>query len=98
MRAELPAQFRLHQNYPNPFNPATTITYSIPAYSHVTLDVYNINGAFITTLIDSDQGPGTYHCQWTGTASHGILVGSGIYVYRLQAGEFVEVKKMVLIK
>ena len=89
----IPAEFKLHQSYPNPFNPSTTIQYDLPLPGHVTLVVYNVLGQVVTKLIDDQQGPGIYKAIWE--ASN---VPSGIYFYRLQAGEFVETKKMILLR
>jgi hypothetical protein len=89
----MPLVFRLDQNYPNPFNPATTIRYTIPELEKVVLKVFNILGQEVATLINEVQNPGTY--QTTFDASQ---LASGIYIYRLQAGSFNEVKRMMLVK
>jgi hypothetical protein len=103
--ADLPKEFRLEQNYPNPFNPATTINYAIPAPAYVSLKVYNTLGQEIVTLVDGLQNPGYKSAEFeTGSAGGGLP--SGIYFYRLtarqeaggQAGSFMDVKKMVIIK
>jgi hypothetical protein len=86
--------FKLQQNYPNPFNPVTTISYTIPAYLPVTLKVYNMLGEEIGTLVDEQQNIGTYSVSFDGSR-----LPSGIYVYKIQAGErLMEMKKMILIK
>lgn len=85
--------FALHQNYPNPFNPATTIQYQIPQTDKVVLKIYNILGQEVQTLVNEVQFPGAY--QATFDASH---LASGVYFYRLTAGDYVEVKKMMFIK
>ncbi|MEM3170613.1 MAG: S8 family serine peptidase [Candidatus Nitrosotenuis sp.] len=95
---ELPNKFELHQNYPNPFNPATTIRYSLPKNTKVTLAVYNILGQEIATLVDEDQKAGRYQVTWSGRNYASHFVNSGIYIYRLEAGEFVETKKMLLLR
>ena len=88
-----PTEFMLFQNYPNPFNPSTTINYSIPKLSFVTLKVYDVLGNEITTLIDEEKPAGTYKVKFDGTN-----LPSGVYFYRFQAGNFVETMKMVLLK
>ncbi len=89
----LPASFRLEQNYPNPFNPTTLINYSIPKRSLVTLTVYNVLGQKVETLFSGYQSPGSY--QATFNAGR---YASGVYFYRLQAGNYSVTKKMMLIK
>jgi hypothetical protein len=90
---EVPLTYALHQNYPNPFNPVTTIKYSIPNTERVVLKVYNILGQEVITLVDEEQRPGVYEIKFN--ASN---LSSGVYLYRLQAGKFVDVKKMMLVK
>ncbi len=89
----LPTKFDLDQNYPNPFNPTTTIRYSLPEASSVRLDIYNILGQHVTTLVDGQQKAGYYqvHFQTEG-------LSSGIYMYRLQAGSHVMIRKMLFMK
>ncbi|TVL98181.1 MAG: hypothetical protein CV087_21610 [Candidatus Brocadia sp. WS118] len=102
--AEIPATFALSQNYPNPFNPTTTIRYQLPKPAWVRLEIYNILGQKIKTLIDARQSADFYAVPWDGTNHAGSQVASGMYVYRLAAepekkGEkFVMVKKMLLIR
>jgi len=88
-----PVQFELSQNYPNPFNPSTTIKFSIPQSSNVTLKVFNALGQEISTLVDQNMEAGTHTINFD--ATH---LNSGIYFYRLEAGMFNEVRKMTLIK
>jgi hypothetical protein len=95
---ELPASFALSQNYPNPFNPSTTIEYSLAERSRVRLTVYNILGQRVNTLIDEERPAGTYTIEWNGANARGHPVASGVYFYRLSAGDFAEVRKMVLVK
>ena len=90
---ELPGSFFLSQNRPNPFNPITEIRFSLPRGSHAKLEIYNVMGQRITTLADKYLSPGEYSCTWDGSD-----VASGVYFYRLEAGEFVESRKMVLLK
>ena len=90
---ELPEEFGLDQNYPNPFNPATQIRYAIPEQSHVRLTVYDALGRRITTLVDESQKPGTYEATFDASE-----LSSGVYLYRLAAGNFVETHQMMLVK
>ena len=90
---QVPESFSLNQNYPNPFNPSTTIEYSITKSSHVLLEVFNVLGQSIARLVDEQVSPGTYRVSYD--ASH---LSSGVYLYRLKAGDFVQTKKMVLMK
>jgi len=96
--ASLPYSFTLSQNYPNPFNPVTTIEYSLPDYSHVTIEVYNILGQKVQTLLDRDQALGPYTITWDGTDANSRPVATGAYLYRFQAGDHVETRKMLLLK
>jgi hypothetical protein len=94
---ELPKEFRLEQNYPNPFNPSTTINYALPSAVHVTLKVYNTLGQEIATLVDGVQEAGYRSVRFEMNSAAGGIP-SGIYMYRLSAGTFTDVKKMVVIK
>jgi len=91
----IPKFFRLKQNYPNPFNSTTLIRYQLPA---VSLKVYNILGQEVKTLVEKDQAPGYYSVKWDGRDSLGEEMTSGIYFCRLQAGGFVETKRMLFLK
>jgi hypothetical protein len=90
---ELPTVFGLSQNYPNPFNPSTTIKYQLPKTVKVTLNIYDITGRLVQTLVEGVQEAGYYSIEWKSTD-----YASGVYFYRLEAGEFTNVKKMVIIK
>jgi hypothetical protein len=96
--AARPATFSLHQNHPNPFNPETDISYSIPVDGRMALSIYNVRGQKVKTLVESNQAAGYYTVHWDGTDEQGRKVASGIYFYRLQAGERTETKKMILMK
>jgi predicted secreted protein len=85
--------FSLHQNYPNPFNPGTKIKYSVPQSSEVIIKIFDVLGNEIETLVNEEKPVGTYEINW-----NAANLPSGVYFYRLQAGEFVETKKMVLLK
>ena len=94
----VPQKFTLYQNYPNPFNPVTLIRYGLPTASDVSLIIYNINGQEVIRWESRDQMPGFYEQRWNGLNQSGRIVSSGIYLYRLTAGNNVITKKMVLIK
>ena len=91
--SEIPAEFLLLQNYPNPFNPATTIKFDIAASSFVNLRVYNILGKEIEVLVNEQMNPGSYNVDWD--ASN---YPSGVYIYKMISGNFIQTKKMILIK
>ncbi|MGE5401097.1 MAG: FlgD immunoglobulin-like domain containing protein, partial [Ignavibacteriales bacterium] len=91
-------EFNLEQNYPNPFNPTTTIRYSIPERAFVTLKIYDILGREVRTLINAEQNVGVYNVIWNGENNYGTKVSSGTYIYRVEAGSFNQVKKMILLK
>ena len=93
-----PLDFALHQNYPNPFNPTTTIRYDLKARSKVALTIYNALGQEVRNLVSDTQNAGRYQVQWDGRDNTGGKVASGIYFYRLRAGDFVQFHKMVLLK
>jgi len=90
--------YRLFQNYPNPFNSATTIRFEIPAAEYVTIYIYNIAGQMIKTLASGYLPVSTHTIIWDGTNDNGLRVSSAVYLYRLQAGEFSAVKKMLFVK
>jgi hypothetical protein len=94
----IPNSFALSQNYPNPFNPTTNIEFAIPQRQSVKLEVYDILGRLVTTLANSDMPAGTYKVIWNGKDSNGLSVATGLYLYRLQAGSFTSVKKMLMLK
>ncbi len=94
----LPREFALDQNYPNPFNPATTIKFALPSPQHVTLTVFNILGQTVKTVVDDDLQAGQYARIWNGDDQRGRAVASGIYFYRLDAGQYSRCRKMMLLK
>lgn len=96
--AECLLKFNLFQNYPNPFNPITQINFNLPKESHVKLEIYNLIGQKVATIVDRQLLAGKHHVEWNGANSRGKFVPSGIYFYRIQVGEFEEVKKMVILK
>lgn len=93
-----PEHFALNQNYPNPFNPECEISYALPTDCHVTLTIYNVLGQRVKVLVDEYQNSGNKTVSWDSKDDQGQEVTSGIYFYRIKAGDFVQSKKMVLMK
>jgi hypothetical protein len=91
--APVVSRYQLSQNYPNPFNPTTTFSFSIPYSSFATLSVYDVLGRELSTLVDEKLAPGTYTREWDATGQP-----SGVYFYRLKAGDYVATKKLVLLR
>ncbi len=92
-KGNLPERFVLEQNYPNPFNPSTTIKFELPTASHVTLSVHDILGREVSVLVNERKNAGVYDVKFDGSS-----LASGVYFSRLQAGNFVETKKMLVVK
>jgi hypothetical protein len=88
-----PIEFALDQNYPNPFNPSTSIKYSIPQRNNVSLKIYDILGNEIAVLVNETKEAGSYNVQYNASA-----LSSGVYFYSIQAGDFFESRKMILMK
>jgi len=95
---QIPLQFAVHQNYPNPFNPVTTIRYELPENGLVTVTIYDMLGKLEKTLINQTQDAGYKSIIWDGTNKYGKPVSAGIYLYQIQAGDYISTKKMVLLK
>jgi len=95
---DVPREFNLNQNYPNPFNPETTIKYQLPWPAEVRLEIYNILGEKVKTLVDEKQPAGYYSASWNGLDEHGRTVAGGVYLYHFTAGEFVQVRKLILVR
>ena len=93
-----PLTFTLSQNMPNPFNPATTIPYSVATAGPVSLNIYNLQGQLVKTLVHETAAPGEYHAMWNGRDMAGRAVASGVYVYRLSAPDGVRTKRMLLVR
>lgn len=93
-----PVPFVLNQNYPNPFNPETTIDFSVNTKSEVKLEVYNLKGQRINTLLNSTLNKGNHQVNWNGTDDKGANVTSGVYIYKMTAEGFTQTKKMILMK
>jgi len=97
--SEHATSFKLEQNYPNPFNPSTKIQFSVPVTEKVKLEIYDLRGALVKTLVDYElHNSGTYQVEWNGRDNKGNNVSSGIYFSRMQAGTFSQTKKMTLVK
>jgi hypothetical protein len=94
----IPVEFALHQNYPNPFNPITQIRYDLPENEYVSIYIYDIMGRRIRSLVGSHQDPGYRSIHWDATNDFGQPVSAGMYIYTIQAGEFRQTRKMVLLK
>lgn len=93
----LPTGFALYQNYPNPFNPVTTISFDLPHQSEWNMQVYNVNGKLVREISSSNEA-GRIDIEWDGTTNSGSKVASGVYFYRLTAGDFTDTKKMIMLK
>jgi hypothetical protein len=85
--------FRLEQNYPNPFNPETTIQFNLPIASEVLLEIYNSAGQLVETIVNKRMGVGHYNVKWDASQ-----MSSGIYFYRIKAGSFIDLRKMILLR
>jgi hypothetical protein len=94
----LPKVFALHNNYPNPFNPITNISYDIPELSNVRIEIFNLAGQKVRTLVSKQHQPGRYKVQWNATNQFGAPVSSGMYIYKIHAKGFSDVKKLLLMK
>jgi len=94
----LPNKFILHQNYPNPFNPTTSLRYDLPENNLVNITIYDMLGRKVKTLINQTQDAGYKSIIWNTTDDYGKPVSAGIYLYQIQAGEYISTKKMVLLK
>ena len=94
----IPTTFSLHQNFPNPFNPITTLMYDLPFDAFVTFSIYDMLGREVTQLVNITQKAGFKSIKWDATDSFGKPVSAGVYLYQIQTGEFVQTKKMVLLK
>ncbi len=89
----LPSSFALGQNYPNPFNPTTTIEFELSHREHVTIDIFNVLGQKVRSLVDESKAAGTYRIGWKGIDDNGKSVSTGVYLYRLRAGDVVRIRK-----
>jgi flagellar hook assembly protein FlgD len=94
----MPKEFVLHQNYPNPFNPITSLRYDLPNDGLVNITVYDMMGRAVITLVNGSQTAGFKSIQWNSTNDRNEPVSAGLYLYTIQAGEFSQTRKMVLLK
>ena len=94
----IPGEFALHPNFPNPFNPTTMIAYDLPDASDVQLDIYDLMGRNINTVVNKNQSVGRHFVIWNANDYLGNQVSAGVYLYRLQAGNKIFTRKMVLMK
>ena len=94
----IPTEFGLSQNVPNPFNPSTIVEYALPKDAQVNLSIYNVLGQHVKTLVDDMQRAGKQTVTWDGTDNGGNSVASGVYFYKIRAGDFSSTKKMLLLK
>lgn len=94
----LPFLFSLQQNSPNPFNPTTTISFDLPQQTTLSLEVLDVQGRAVATLLNTDKHPGSYSVQWNGLDQRGIQVSTGVYFCRLSAGNYHETIKMVYLR
>ncbi|MCC7265019.1 MAG: Ig-like domain-containing protein [Candidatus Latescibacteria bacterium] len=94
----VPQTFALQPNYPNPFNPTTAIRFQLPQAARVQLEVYDVLGQKVRTLVQGQTEPGVHRVMWDGRDEGGRVVAGGVYLYRLQAGEFTQVRKLLLLK
>lgn len=97
-KAGVPDRFVLEQNYPNPFNPSTQLSFGLPVKSDVTLDIFDMMGRHVIRLVQGVYAAGTYTALWNGRDKHGRLVSSGVYLYKLRAGENIMQKRMIFTK
>ncbi|RMD94050.1 MAG: DNRLRE domain-containing protein [Calditrichaeota bacterium] len=98
LASTLPEKFSLEQNYPNPFNPTTIIRFALPDESHVRLEIYNILGQKVRTLVNEVMAGGVHAVEWDGLSDHGQSLVSGVYIYRLQTPKFIRAKKMLIVR
>jgi hypothetical protein len=94
----IPNEYMLAQNYPNPFNPSTSIHFELPRAGFASLKIYNIVGQEVANLLTGNLPAGSFRATWDGKDMNGETVSSGVYLYRLQVGDYVEARKMLLLK
>jgi hypothetical protein len=95
---DIPIVYKVHQNHPNPFNPVTTLQYDLPEDGLVNITIYDMIGRVVNTLVNGSQTAGYKSIQWNATNNIGQPVSAGLYLYTIEAGEFRQTKKMVLLK
>jgi hypothetical protein len=94
----VPDHLGLLQNYPNPFNPVTTLRYELSQESFVNITIYDMLGNVVKNIVSQNQNPGYKSIQWNSINNHGQPVSAGVYLYSIEAGEFRQTKKMILLK
>jgi len=94
----IPEVYALHQNYPNPFNPTTTLRYDLPEDASVSIIIFDVMGRMVRSLINNEQSAGYHSIRWDTTNDQGETVSAGMYIYMIRAGNFIQTKKMVLLK
>ena len=97
-KERIPIEFNLYQNYPNPFNPTTTVDFSMPVASKVTISAFNLLGRKVRTLLDGNKNIGVHRISWDGRHDTGAQLPAGVYLCRMEAGDFVKTIKMVLVR
>ena len=96
--SNIPSAYKLYAPYPNPFNPFTTIRYSLPEQANVNISIYDMTGRLVNNLVNGTQNAGLRSIQWNARDSKGLTAPAGVYLYRIEAGNFIDVKKMILLK
>ena len=94
----VPDEYAIHQNYPNPFNPVTTLRYDLPEQAFVNIQIYDMLGRKVRTIVNEQQNPGYKSVLWNAKDDYGTAVSAGLYIYQVQAGSFIQTKKMILVK
>jgi flagellar hook assembly protein FlgD len=94
----VPNEFTLHENYPNPFNPTTTLRFDVPEVSDITVTIFNMLGQKVRTFNLNNTPAGYHSVKWNARNDYGDPVGAGVYLYQLQANQFIKTRKMVLLK
>ena len=94
----IPNSYKLYPAYPNPFNPETTISYDLPEQTFVDITIYDIMGKKVCTIVNVLQSAGHKSIIWNAKDDYGIAVSAGLYIFQVQAGDFIQTKKMILVK
>ena len=95
---QMPTTFAIDQNFPNPFNPTTTMNYQLPQASDVRITIYNVLGQKVRTLLNTRMDAGYHNVVWDGLNDNGARMASGLYMYKFEAGTYVQVQKMLMMK
>ena len=94
----VPMSYELMQNYPNPFNPSTSIGFSLPQDGHVTINIYDMTGRLVSTLVNGVLDEGAHVIDWNGYDNSGEMVSAGVYIYSLESSDMMMTKKMIFLK